>query len=93
MVQPKGKVIRHDAPRPGLLQVLEVESLETAVWCPDEQAQQPPEQVHLILRVKGLDYPFIVRFLGPDTLGFFLEEMSRYRRIVWPNAEPLEVTK
>jgi hypothetical protein len=93
MVKPKGKVFHSSSPKPGLLQVLEVESLETAVWCPDDQAQQPPEQVHLILKVKGLDYPFIVRFLGPDTLGFFLEEMSRYRRQVWPDAEPLQVTK
>jgi hypothetical protein len=92
MVKPKGEVKRHGY-KPGLLQVLEVASTEIAAWCPDEQAQQPAEQVHFILRVKGLDYPFLVRFLGPDTLGFLIEELARYRREVWPDAEPLEVTR
>jgi hypothetical protein len=92
MVKPRGVVVKHGY-KPGLLQVLEVESTAIAAWCPDELAQQPAEQVHLILRVRGLDYPFVVRFLGPDTLGFFLEEMARYRREVWPDAEPLEMTR
>lgn len=92
MVKPKGEVMRHGY-MPGLLQVLEVESTEIATWCPDELAQQPAEQVHLILRVKGLGYPFVVRFLGPDTLGFLIEELARYRREVWPDAEPLEVAE
>ncbi len=94
MVRPRAKIRRFGFKK-GLApsQVLEVDSTGIAAWCPDELAQEPPEQVHFILKVKGLDYPFVVRFRSPDTLGFLIEELSDYRRQVWPDAEPLEVTK
>lgn len=64
-----------------------LEEIQIAAWCPDERAKEPAEQVHLSFRVKGVTMPFAIRFLGPDTLAFLIEELARYRRHVWPEAE------
>lgn len=91
MVKARGKVVRSTTPSLGLIQALEIDEIKIAAWCPDEDAKKPPEQVHLILRFQDLDYPFLVRFKSPDTMGFLIEEMARYRREVWPEAEPLDL--
>lgn len=92
MVKPRGKVTRSNKPKPGIVHFLDVESLEVAAWCPDTEAQQPPEQVHMILRLQDLeDVPFLIRFKSPDTLGFIIQELVTYRRQVWPDAEPLDI--
>lgn len=93
MVKPRGKINRGGF-SPGLTQFAEVDldELHIAAWCPDEQAQKPPEQVHVTLKLRGLeDLPFLLRFKSPDTLGFLIEELVRYRREVWPDAEPLDI--
>lgn len=90
MVKPRATIHRGGF-KPGLLQYLDVDSIDIASWCPDAAAQLPPEQVHFILKVKDLDYPFVIRFKSPDTLGFLIEELARYRRDVWPAAEPLDL--
>lgn len=77
----RGKVRRH----------FEIEVIKIAAWCPDEKAQTPPTQVHLIFNVKELPYPLVLRFENPDTLGFLLAELARYRAEVWPDAEPLDL--
>jgi hypothetical protein len=45
MVKPRGTV-KHGGFKPGLMYFGEVEELNIAAWCPDEKAQEPPEQVH-----------------------------------------------
>jgi len=67
--------------------------IEIAVWCPDEQAKLPPEQVHLLVHwpAELADLPtLVIRFKGPDTLGFLIEELARYRRLVWPGSESVQ---
>ncbi len=71
--------------RPGEVVYLEIGSLEVASWCPDDKAQVPPTQVHLLIRLKGIDIPQVMRFKGPDTLGILIEQLTRYRREVWPD--------
>lgn len=91
MVKPRGKVTRSTTPRRAYAQVGEP-TVEISAWCPDENAQMPPEQVHFIFIVPGLEeMPLIMRFKSPDSLGFFIEELARYRKVVWPNAEPVDV--
>lgn len=68
-----------------------MEEITIAAWCPDDKAQTPPTQVHLIFNVKELPVPQVIRFKSPDTLGFLLEELARYRADVWPVAEPLDL--
>jgi hypothetical protein len=49
--------------------------------------------VHLILNIKDFPYPCMLRFKSPDTLGSIIEELTRYRREVWPDAAPLDKSK
>ena len=72
---------------------IKLDEMRIASWCLDELAQLPPEQVHFLLKMEGLeDYTFLMRFKGPDTLGFLIEELARYRREVWTEAEPVNIT-
>jgi hypothetical protein len=93
MVRPRGKVI-YQGKTPGMKYAHQIDSVEIAAWCPDEKAMQPPEQVHMVFKITGLeDMPIVLRYKSPDTLGFLIEELERYRRYVWPNAESLDLEK
>jgi len=88
----QSRITRSNEPQPDLVDFLELDSINIAAWCPDPDAQQPPEQVHLILRIQALaEFSFLVRFKSPATLAFLIEELIRYRREVWPDAPPLDV--
>lgn len=89
MIKPKGKVERSNVPSAGYLSMGEPQ-VEIAAWCPDDEAKLPPEQVHFIIHWPAplADLPpMAIRFKGPDTLGFFIEELIKYRREVWPGSE------
>lgn len=94
MVDPKGKISRNSEPRKAYARIGEPQ-IEIASWCPDENAQKPPEQVHFIVHWPvGVNLPpLVIRFKSPSTIGFFIEEMHRYRKHVWPNAEPTYLEK
>lgn len=88
-IKPRGKIERSNAPKKGYLKLGEPQ-VEIAAWCPDDNAQMPPEQVHFIIHWPAplVDLPpMAIRFKSPYTLGFFIEELIRYRRIVWPTSE------
>lgn len=87
MIKPKGKMNRHVGFSPGLMKFFQIDSWEIAAWCMDEKAETRPVQVHFVFRIAGFKFPFLLRFLGPDTLGFLIEELNRYRSEVWPEAE------
>lgn len=90
MPKPRGEVTRSTTPEKATFSPLSEPSITIAAWCPDENAQLPPEQVHLIHTIPSLEeYPIIMRFKSPHTLGFLIEELARYRREVWPDAEPV----
>lgn len=94
MVKARGTIKRITTPMKADYSPLGVPQIEIAAWCPDDEAKLPPEQVHLINRIPGLeDLPIIMRFKSPDTLGFLIEELTRYRREVWPDSEPVEGEK
>ena len=50
--------------------------------------QEDMDEVHILLQSSEVpDMPTpVMRFKGPDTLGFFIEELIAYRRAVWPDA-------
>jgi hypothetical protein len=88
-IKPRGKVTRSTSPKAGYAQIGEPQ-VEIAAWCPDENATLPPEQVHFIFHWPAqLAYlpPLVARFKSPDTLGFIVEELIKYRRVVWPDCE------
>ena len=97
MIKPKGDVTRSSTPRRAYASFLEPQ-VEICAWYPDANAQLPPEQVHFIIHwPAGMQLtgapPLAIRFKSPDTLGFFIEELTRYRRVVWPDCEPVEGEK
>lgn len=89
-IQPRGEVVRSTTPKAAYGKIGEPQ-VEIAAWCRDEKAELPPEQVHFILHWPvslGTDMPpVLVRFKSPDTLGFIIEELIKYRRVVWPDSE------
>jgi hypothetical protein len=90
MVKPRGKVTRSSTPKKAFYAPLGEPEIQIAAWCPDDEAKLPPEQVHLIFTYPNSTLPpLILRCKSPDTLGFIIEELARYRREVWPDAEPL----
>ena len=88
MVKARGKVTRSDEPKAGYVRLGEPE-FEIAAWCPGSDGKNPT-QVHFIMHLPGLDTPLILRYKSPDTLGFFIEELIRYRKLIWPEAEPID---
>jgi hypothetical protein len=85
-IKSQGEVIRSSTPKIGFHRIAEP-TIEIMAWCPDEEAKAPPEQVHFVQHVPGLQTPLVLRFKSPDTLGFFIEELIQYRRVVWPQSE------
>lgn len=66
---------------------LQIKELRITAWCPDEEAEEPPEQVHVIIRFKDeYELPdLVIRFKSPDGLNNFLRDMERMRDAVWPD--------
>jgi len=93
MVKPRGKVTRSNTPRATPEYIVEP-TIRVATWCPDKEAKEPPEQVHFIIEIPGLErVPIVMRYKSPDTLGFFIEELTSYRREVWHDCEPVKGEK
>jgi hypothetical protein len=69
-----------------------ISEFRIAAYSPDDAGETPPSQVHLLLNIEGLPAPAVLRFKGPDTLGFMIEELAKYRAHVWPDAPPVDVT-
>lgn len=88
-IQPRGSVSRSTTPKKAYAKIGEPQ-FEIAAWCPDDKAELPPEQVHFIVHwpAQLADLPpLTIRFKSPDTLGFFIEELIKYRRTVWKDCE------
>lgn len=85
-ILPRGNFERSSIPKKAYAKIGEPQ-FEITAWCPDDDAKLPPEQVHFIVhwpaQLSDLP-PLVIRFKSPDTLGFFIEELIRYRRTVWP---------
>jgi hypothetical protein len=63
---------------------LEIEELRVGSWCPLPDGKGPATQVHMVIGVRGLDEPLIIRFKGPGTLDQLIESLQRHRADVWP---------
>lgn len=90
-IKPAGQVTRSTTPRLGYAVIGEPQ-FEIVAWCPDDEAKLPPEQVHFILHLPAVMNapPMVLRFKSPRTLGFFIEELIQYRRLVWQSADKVK---
>ena len=86
-IKPRGKVERHDEPQAVNIVEIPLDIFSIRTWHPDKAAELPPEQVHFVLSLG--DTEFAIRFKSPDTLGFLIEELIAYRKLVWGDAEPI----
>lgn len=68
-----------------------VTQITIGAWSPDASAQLPPEEVHLIVHTPddSGEWKIIIRFKSPETLGSLIEELTSYRRAVWPGCRKL----
>lgn len=88
-IKPRGKFERSSTPKKAYARIGEPQ-FEITAWCRDEEAKLPPEQVHFIVHwpAQLADLPpLVIRFKSPDTIGFFIEELIKYRRTVWPDSQ------
>lgn len=95
-IKPQGRYRRSKRAKPGLVKFVEMglSEINLAVWTPRPKGEPPYEQVHFIIKLKGMeDTPMLLRFKSPDTLGFIIEELIRYRSEVWPDAKPVSINK
>ena len=72
------------------LHTKKIDSFRVAAWCPDLEAKKPLEQVHFVLNVEGDLRATVLRFKSPDTIGDLIDQLTEYRRHVWPDAEPIK---
>ena len=67
--------------------ILAVESMEVAEWRPPgpvDDAVNPPTEVHMIMRIHGLEEFFVMRFKSAKTIGTIIDLLIEYRDSVWP---------
>lgn len=64
--------------------LLEIEEINVAAWCPTPDGAGPPEQVHMTIKVTGVDALLVLRFKSPRTIGRVINNLRKYRDIVWP---------
>jgi hypothetical protein len=90
MIKPQGEVSHSQTPQNVAgTPFLKVEGVHIGAWTPRPDGQPPLEQVHLLIHIEGFPHPVTMRFKSPDTLGWLIEELIRYRHYVWPDAAPV----
>ena len=62
----------------------DIEQISIQEWHPLPNGEGKPTQVHMIIWVKGIKVPFIMRFKGPKTLGVVVATLQDYSANVWP---------
>ena len=66
---------------------LKLEDISILEWHPTQNPDDSaPEQVHLVFNISP---PLVVRFKSADTIGELIEALSKHRRQVWRDADPL----
>lgn len=69
---------------PAYLKYFDVDEIHIGAWCPDPLALTAPTQVHMALKIHGVDDPVLCRWKGPDTLSTIIDQLIEYRNAVWP---------
>jgi hypothetical protein len=71
-------------PAPDPRRLAELESVQVAEWCPTPDGTGPAEQVHLVLRVKGLeDLPLVMRFKTGPAVDAIADALLLHRQNVF----------
>jgi len=85
---PNAKITRTSEPKSATFATYVMDAISIVEYHPDDKAQDPATQVHVLMRIKDYDEAvFALRFKKPEILGFFIEELIAFRKHVWADAE------
>lgn len=84
-ITPNADITRYKGAQEVHILDIPLEEINIRTWHPDRKGEKPAEQVHIIFPVGKTEMG--IRFSRPETLGFIIEELIAYRRLVWPDAE------
>jgi hypothetical protein len=71
------------------IMLFDMDEVSINAWTPLPNGEGDPTQVHLLFKVaEGVTTA--IRFKGPDTLNAIVEQLTRYRDIVWPEKDEEE---
>jgi hypothetical protein len=62
----------------------EVEAIKAVEFCPSSDGSGPATEVHLLITVRGVPCPLILRLDKPAALDDLIGHLDGYRRLVWP---------
>jgi hypothetical protein len=74
------KVVPEDLSGVGFL---DVESISINEWYPDSKAEMPPEQVHIVLDVKQLPFPIVLRLKTKAVADSISGALNEHIKNVW----------
>ena len=92
-IKPQAKVTRSSTPKKGYENIVEPQ-VEVGAWSAREDGLDPT-QVHLIFHFPAQWElpPIVIAFKSPDTIGFIIEELIKFRRFVWKDCKKVEGEK
>ena len=65
----------------------QIDEIEVAEWSPHSLGEGgSASQVVMLVHVKGLDAPLLVRYKSPRTITELIDALTHHRDNVWPDA-------
>jgi hypothetical protein len=62
----------------------EIQSIKVLEYCPTSDASGEASEVHLVLRMRGVPRPLILRATSPHHIDDLVSALVTYRAAVWP---------
>jgi|GEM_PF-4106994 len=66
------------------MEVYEIKSISVNEWHPLPDGKGKPEQVHLMLEVEEIPYPFVIRFKSRRPVDELIVALITHANGVWP---------
>jgi hypothetical protein len=70
------------------IEIYEIDSYEVASWSPGDVTKgDPTTQVHVIIHIKGIKYPLVMRLKSKRAVDELVGLLTEYRDEVWPEGK------
>lgn len=66
------------------IETLEIEEYHVGSWCPLPDGQGPATQVHVMLKLRGIHTPLVLRLKSARAADELIGILERHRFDVWP---------
>jgi hypothetical protein len=70
--------------------ILPIESYTVASYGPQPDGRPPQTEVHLVIRVRGLPEPLVMRLKSADAADTLIAALQRHRFDIWPSGREQE---